>query len=93
MKYSSAYGISTQCLKCRLARSADFGMITTLALVLRTGQSPKLALDTCIGTEGNLFTSRLVNRLEIILGIDITVTVSNTERNIFLLCGSKVPGL
>jgi hypothetical protein len=45
-----------QCLKCRLARSADFGIITTLALVLRTGQSPNLALGTCISTEGNLFT-------------------------------------
>ncbi len=56
-----------QCLKCRLGRSARFAIITTLALVPRTGQSPNLALGTCISTEGNLFTFRLINRLEIIL--------------------------
>jgi hypothetical protein len=50
-----------QCLNCRLARSADFGIITILALVLRTGQSPYLALGTP-GVEGNFF-----NRLGIIL--------------------------
>jgi hypothetical protein len=51
---SNAQHLSTQCLKYCLAHPADFGTITTLALVPRTGQSPKRALGTCIGTEGNL---------------------------------------